>query len=250
MASAYWGKFASEVVKEVKFKYDHTAIRQELVEHMEELYEDLRAEGMDAHVAEIMAVEYMGDAAEIGKALNEEHSPLLGWIWRMSRWAVAAMFLICMVWYGGGTIKSIAEGVTAEYITRAVPSPLVYSVKVDETVESYGAKMHFDEIRYYENRELEIRLSYLNWNEEWNPDEDMSTAVSRFQLGLNMAYERDGEVFSLGHSDVEWNLGQGVYFKNQIFIRNFPDDAEKLYISYDRYMKNYIKIDLPKGGEG
>lgn len=47
MASALWGKFASEVLKEVGFKYDHNAIRQELVEHMEELYEDLQAEGMD-----------------------------------------------------------------------------------------------------------------------------------------------------------------------------------------------------------
>ena len=30
-----------------------------------------------------MAVEYMGDAQEVGKALHAEHSPLLGWIWRI-----------------------------------------------------------------------------------------------------------------------------------------------------------------------
>ena len=40
MASALWGKYVSEVLKEVKFKYDHNGIRQELIEHMEELYEE------------------------------------------------------------------------------------------------------------------------------------------------------------------------------------------------------------------
>ena len=45
MASALWGKYVSEVLREVKFKYDHNGIRQELIEHMEELYEDLQAEG-------------------------------------------------------------------------------------------------------------------------------------------------------------------------------------------------------------
>ena len=96
MASALWGKYVSEVLKEVKFKYDHNGIRQELIEHMEELYEDLQAEGMDAPVAEVMAMEYMGDPQEIGKALHAEHSPLLGWLWMIGR-ELAVAFLILTV---------------------------------------------------------------------------------------------------------------------------------------------------------
>ena len=246
MASALWGKFASEVLKEVGFKYDHNAIRQELVEHMEELYEDLQAEGMDAHVAEVMAVEYMGDAAEIGKALNEEHSPLLGWVWRVSRWMVMAVFVVCMAWYGGGTIKAVAESVFAEYKGRVV-SPLVYTMEVDQTVEWYDAKLHFDEILYYEDEVLEIRFSYLNWNEKWNPSG--GNDITRFQL--NFAYEDAEEkvIMKDSYGEVENKLGSGVYYKNQIFIKNFPEDVKKLYIGYDKSGCDYIEIDLSEGGE-
>lgn len=244
MASALWGKFASEVLKEVKFKYDHNAIRQELVEHMEELYEDLQAEGMDAHVAEVMAVEYMGNAAEIGKALNEEHSPLLGWIWRASRWAVVAVFLVCMVWYGGGTIRAIAAGVSAEFKGRVV-SPLAYSLEVDQTVEWYDAKLHFDEVLYYEDEVLEIRMSYLNWNEKWKPDR--GNHITRFQLYF--AYEdAEGNVI-MKEGGLENKLGAGVYYKDQLFLTDFPQNAKKLYICYDKFGRDYIEIDLSEGGE-
>lgn len=245
MASALWGKFASEVLKEVKFKYDHNAIRQELVEHMEELYEDLREEGMDAPVAEVMAVEYMGNAAEIGKALNEEHSPLLGWIWRGSRWAVVMVFLVCMIWYGGGTIKAVVEGISTEFKGRVV-SPMVYSLEIDQRVEWCDAKLYFDEILYYEDEVLEIRMRYLNWNEKWNPDTEND--ITRFQL--NFAYEDANGKVIMSDGYLENKLGAGVYYKTQIFLDNFPKDAKKLYICYDKYGRDYIEIDLPKGGKG
>lgn len=243
MASALWGKYVSEVLKEVKFKYDHNGIRQELIEHMEELYEDLQMEGMDAPVAEIMAVEYMGDAAEIGKALNEEHSLLLGWVWRLSRWAVVAVFLVCMIWYGFGTVKSIAGGVFTEYKGRVV-SPMVYTMEVDQTVEWYDAKIHFDEILYYEDEVLELRMSYLNWNENWKADKNDS--ITRFQLIF--AYEdAEGKVIMKeGGLGRKW--GSGVYYKNQEFL-DIPKNAKKLFVCYDKAGSDYIEIDLSKGGE-
>ena len=41
---------------------------------------------------------------------------------------------------------------------------------------------------------------------------------------------------------------EGFYFKSQLYVPDFSADAEKLYIGYDWQMKNYIEIDLPKGG--
>ena len=246
MASALWGKFASEVLKEVKFKYDHNAIRQELVEHMEELYEDLRAEGMDVPVAEVMAVEYMGNAAEIGKALNEEHSPLLGWIWRVSRWAVYVVFLFSILWWAGGFIRTTVINVFDKYEERTDVA-VVYSVDVDETVETYGERIHFDKILYYEDGILEIRASTLNWDRRTNTSALTKAGglAARDETGERyyniFLWQEDGVAYLLNH--------RGIYFKCQLYISDFPTDAEKLYISYDRYRKNYIEIDLPKGGE-
>ena len=247
MVSALWGKFASEVLKEVKFKYDHNGIRQELIEHMEELYEDLQAEGMDASGAEIMTVLHMGDAKEIGQALNQEHNPILGWIWRISKWMVVFAFLICMVWYGFGTLKSITESTIAEYKNRVV-SPLVYSEEVNQTVKWNNAKIFFDELLYYEDGVLELRMSYLNWAEPWLPDKGDET--TRFRT--NIAYEtKDGRII-LDDSDgfIGRKLGQGVYYKYQVFTDDFPKDATKLFIGYDILGEKYFEINLEEGREG
>lgn len=246
MASALWGKFASEVLKEVGFKYDHNAIRQELVEHMEELYEDLQAEGMDAHVAEVMAVEYMGDAAEIGKALNEEHSPLLGWVWRVSRWAVRVVFLCSILWWAGSFIRTTVIDVFDKYEERAKAS-VVYSVDVDETVEAYGERIHFDEILYYDDGMLEIRATTWNWKRRGN--ESALTRANRITVA-----DETGKRYEIRISTDEDILflvnREGIYFKSQIFVLDFPKDAEKLYISYDWEMKNFVAVDLQKGGAG
>lgn len=243
MASALWGKYVSEVLKEVKFKYDHNGIRQELIEHMEELYEDLQAEGMDAPVAEVMTVEYMGDPQEIGKALHAEHSPLLGWIWRISRWAVVIVFLICMFWYGFSAVKGAATGVLAEYKNRVV-SPVVYELEIDETVDKFGGKLHFDKIVYYADEVLELRMDYLNWKEQWNIKEGRQTEAFR----LDIAYEKENEIIWLqaGHQTIKH--GYGVFYKTQNYIKNIPREAEKLYVNYDGWGEDYIVIDLMKGG--
>ena len=78
MEEKKWENYINEVLSFVKFKYDHKAIRRELTEHMEDLREDLMAEGMDEAVAAYMTVAYMGDAAEIGKALDQEDHKGIG----------------------------------------------------------------------------------------------------------------------------------------------------------------------------
>lgn len=247
MASALWGKFASEVLKEVKFKYDHAAIRQELVEHMEELYEDLRAEGMDAPVAEVMAVEYMGNTTEIGKALNEEHSPLLGWIWRISRWAVWAVFLCSVLWWAGPFFKATAINVFGGYAERK-DYAVVYSVDVNETVKTYGEKIHFDKILYYEDGILEICASTLNWDRRTSA----SALTNVYRLAaMDETGKRYYDMRIAPEDEISYLRNRrGIYFKCQLYIYDFPEDAEKLYIGYGWQKEDYIQIDLLRGGEG
>lgn len=234
MASALWGKFANEVLKEVKFKYDHTAIRQELVEHMEELYEDLQAEGLDAPVAEVMAVEYMGDAAEIGKALNGEHSPLLGWAWLICKRLVVVLsilFLLNCIPIGG----TLLQGIFTDYQEKT-DSPLVYILPLEWEEKQQGETIKLKELRYYEDGTLEIRGSSLKWRRHWAQPSGK----------IPMIYDERGQYY---HSNAEQgaSLGTGIYFRTQIFAEDFPLDAETVRLRFDIFGKREAEFSLSEG---
>ena len=86
-------RYIQEVTSCVQFRFDRRAIRQELLAHMEDLYEDLLSQDIDEEQAAQLTVDYMGDSMEVGKELNEVHHPLWGWIWLVTRW----MARLCVV---------------------------------------------------------------------------------------------------------------------------------------------------------
>ena len=247
MASALWGKYVSEVLKEVKFKYDHNGIRQELIEHMEELYEDLQMEGMDAPVAEVMAVEYMGDPQEIGKALHAEHSPLLGWIWRNSRWGMICMVIFSVWVWAYPYCKNISKSLLSDYVEKT-DSPLVYTMELDVVIESYSdEKIRLTELRYYEDHTLEVRGKSIDWSR--HPE----TFGSEFGSSEDRIFDENGQEYfgTPAHTEREWawHLGKGPYFKQQVFIKDFPADSKQVIFDYDWYNEKELVIDLPIGGE-
>ena len=46
--------------------------------------------------AERRAIAAMGDPEEIGEALNREHSPLLGWLWLISKWLMVGLTVLLL----------------------------------------------------------------------------------------------------------------------------------------------------------
>lgn len=240
MASALWGKFASEVLKEVKFKYDHNGIRQELIEHMEELYEDLQAEGMDASGAEIMTVVYMGDAKEIGQALNQEHSPILGWLWLIGR-VLAMAFL---VWASIAVLPSVMElykGISAQYIEK-MDSPLVYTVPLEEEWNIRGERIRLHEARYYEDGTLEIRGDSRDWDRShWHTS----------GLCRNMSItDAEGNLYApVGMEENEICLGSGMFFRTQMLFEDVPSDTDEIIFCYDWFTGESELLSLTESRE-
>ena len=80
----------------IRFKPDRKAVRAELGAHLEDKAADLRRifPDLTPEEAEARAVKEMGDAAEIGRELAKLHRPWLGYLWRASQWAAAALVLI------------------------------------------------------------------------------------------------------------------------------------------------------------
>ena len=88
-----------EVLRHVRFFFDHGAIEKELTAHYEDSVADFIRIGYDRALAESRALAAMGDAEEVGKGLDRAHNPILGWLWQISR-IVAAAFVLLALWSG------------------------------------------------------------------------------------------------------------------------------------------------------
>ena len=77
--------WVNAVCQEVRFRPDRRSIEFELRDHYEDHVQDLLRLGRSRETAEQRALEAMGNAQEVGWALDKIHKPWLGWLWEVSR---------------------------------------------------------------------------------------------------------------------------------------------------------------------
>ncbi len=94
-----FGYWANRAVEQMRFRPDRAAVKQELVAHMEDAMEAALARGLSREAAEQQVVQAMGDAREVGRLLNQAHSPLLGFAWWFSKW-LCVLLAVLLVWNG------------------------------------------------------------------------------------------------------------------------------------------------------
>ena len=92
-------QFCGRVCAFVRFWPDHAAITAELTAHMEDRRDALleRNPELSPQQAEVKAVRAMGDPEALGRALNESHSPLLGWFQILFRVSVRTALVLLLV---------------------------------------------------------------------------------------------------------------------------------------------------------
>ena len=78
-------EFLQKVKKRVLYVYDRQEIVYELSEHIDDSARDLMQEGMRYDEALELAILQMGDPVEIGKQLNKEHNPIVGYLLLLSK---------------------------------------------------------------------------------------------------------------------------------------------------------------------
>lgn len=154
MKEEKWQRYLEEVLSFVRFRYDHRAIRRELTEHMEDLYEELLAEDFAEDAAAEAVLQCMGDAEEIGRALDKEHGVVLGWIWRSLRTVVIVLFLFNII-----PILSFCTAFfsnwSAEYEPRE-DHTLLWRMELDKEYQMYDDTLLLEDLYYYENGLLEL----------------------------------------------------------------------------------------------
>ncbi len=118
------------VTKQIRFRFDRNAIETELSQHLNDSIEDLIEEGFCREDAERIAVEQMGDPVETGKALNQEHHPVIGYLWVISK-AVLILLAIPAAWFAFLGIWSGTEmlfPVKYDYLEVACPMDIEYEM--------------------------------------------------------------------------------------------------------------------------
>ena len=85
------------VCEQVRFWPDRKAIARELRVHYDDHVRDLLRLGRPRELAEERALEAMGNAQEVGWALDRVHKPWLGWLWEASRALVLLLAVLVVV---------------------------------------------------------------------------------------------------------------------------------------------------------
>lgn len=99
-------KWCRQVTDQVRFKPDRAAIEKELTAHYEDHVRDLERLDYPRDLARQRALAAMGDAEEVGRALDKVHKPWLGWLWRVSRAVliVLAVTVVSAAWFLDGAV--------------------------------------------------------------------------------------------------------------------------------------------------
>lgn len=235
MRSPDWEKYVKDILSHVKFKYDHNDIYFEIMEHMEDLYDDLVNEGIDENEAIKLTVEYMGDSEEIGKALNKEHNPFVGWIYRILKYCIILLVilniipvftLVASIFLSIHSFFWINGNIEEEGKNIAITQEIGETRKIDSTY------VFFDKLIRYDNGDIKIIYSIFQ-----NP----------FSFGTKWTNGNIGKVYDEDNNEYSFNGGIGggsyySYYENNIY--DFPENAEKFIIKYDYNGRKYI-VEIP-----
>lgn len=232
MQSREKDKFLDDVIKCVKFYFDRTDIRKELEDHILDSMEYYMENGYDEEEAEKMAVRGMGDAREIGKALNNEHNPLVGWMLGITRVAIVVLVIVTGYILIGTTLMAFHGLVDVNDIPE---EDIVYEVDVDKKVQIDDRVIHFTKLIY--DKEGDMNIFYRSydkrlWGSGWNVN------------SIGSIYDDLGNEYISGSG----RASNGIISNCLTSKRNFPDDAKELVIEYDscnRYFE--VRIPLPGG---
>lgn len=85
-------EFLRNVRKQIHYIYDRNQIEEELSSHIQDSILELLEEGISLEEAEEIAVSQMGNPIELGKQLNKEHHPIIGYLYNISQYILFLLF--------------------------------------------------------------------------------------------------------------------------------------------------------------
>ena len=168
-------EYLKVVRKEIKYIFDRDAIEKELNEHIQDSILDLMSEGYSYEDAKIQAVSQMGDPKELGKQLNKEHHPLIGYLYSFTQVIIYLMIVPLLI--SSLSVLHNISGIMFEHKT----DDYFNIIELDYKVEMAGHTFILDNVcidKYYEAT-LNYRTftnffySRSNWSVDIDPVYDL-----------------------------------------------------------------------------
>lgn len=194
-------EFLESIRKQIHFVFDRDAIEQELNQHIEDCMLDLMSEGYSKEEAESIAVEQMGDPIEIGKQLNEEHHPLIGYLFVASKVILALLIVpsIIMIGYCGYDVIRLATPTTLDYGKQIVRLDIDFDINTHDVTLDY----------LYNVGPRKYSITFRAWNDYsysragWSSNKfDIETEDGRFLA--RGGYHSSGFLGSIGYKEFEY----------------------------------------------
>ncbi|WDV47611.1 permease prefix domain 1-containing protein [Clostridiaceae bacterium M8S5] len=215
--------FISTVLSHVKFPSSRKKIQLELESHILDKIDYYVEQGYDEKEAEQMAVKDMGDANSIGKELNKEHNPILGWMCKITMYSIILLLIFIVIYLEGLLMPVIAPSP----IDRISKSDIVYHISVDKKVTIDDTVIKFTDLAYKKDGTLNLFYEYY--------DKSIRGIGWSTNVISKIKDDNGNEYF---HRLIQSNSG---YIKReQVEIKDFSHKASSLTISYNEYNRKYI----------
>jgi hypothetical protein len=211
----------------IKFPFDKKKIKTELEAHLEDKTDFYMQNGYDLETSEKMAIADMGDSKEIGKALNKQHNPAIGWIWKISN-VITIIALVLSLYYSVLPLV-VSFFKSNDYPESGIPHEnIVYKLNIKKSVQLDDTVINFTNVIYEKNGNLSIVYNYH--------DKKMHGRGWSFG-GIGEVSDNIGKVYFSGSG----------YSRRRTNVRTFKDfnkDATSLIITYN-YFNRYYRVEIP-----
>lgn len=217
-------EFLQLITKQIQYVFDRKDIEEELNQHIEDSILDMVDDGIQYLEAEKIAIQQMGNPIEIGKELNKEHHPLVGYLLLLSR-AILCLLVIPSIIFGCSLIYDMYYHLTPTTIRGGTTI-----IKIQEVVEIPTHRIMIDNVCYKDD------MYYLTYR-----------SFTKF------SYSRAGwstDSFEVTDQDGDW-LFKGSFHSGSMFGGygyteiSLPEDG-KLYLHFRD--KQIVTIDLQEYG--
>lgn len=223
--------YCSAVCALVRFKPDREAIAEELTSHMEDHMAALEEAGVPHEEAKRRAIQSMGDPEALGRALDAQHNPLLGWLqlwmWRVSRLAAAVLLPLSLL-LSVGPFRSGWEdlqGAAARYEHLTEGAAVVAQLQPDASCRTEGYAITLPRAQVVRQADGELWVRFLLRAGHLNPwlrRPDFAAVSARDDLG---GHYSSGEL-SAAAGEVILNRAASTPFATYYEGRIYPLDPE------------------------
>jgi len=216
--------FLNEVCSHIKYKKAHKYIKEELKNHIEDRIKDYIDQGYDEESAISKAIENMGNPTDLGKELNKQHKPYLGWALYTVNTAIVILSVLIVFMIGFQIYSTFAP-----LKDSPKKQDIAYSIKVNKKNKIDARTVTIEKLVV--DKKGIVYIYYHDFNRPFSN----VNAMNPFDV-----YDDKGNLYSPEYINESNFLGSRYMIK----LDNLNSNASKIILDYD-YFNRKMSFEIP-----